>query len=143
MKEYRLLCSGTGKHRMEQRVRPTSGRYCSMRHSRKSPRFDVNFGSTFAGEFLAGQGTITNLSVGGCSIESIVTLTAQSVVGLKISLPDSLWPLEIQQAVVRWVRGNTFGLEFQALSEPDRTRLQHLLYDLDQGPLVIMQRPAH
>ncbi|MEQ1792816.1 MAG: PilZ domain-containing protein [Nitrospira sp.] len=114
-----------------------------MGYSRKSPRFDVNFGSTFAGEFLAGQGTITNLSVGGCSIESKITLTAQSVVGLKIQLPDSQWPLEVEQAVVRWVRGNIFGLEFQLLSETETTRLQHLLHDLDQGPLVVMQRPAH
>lgn len=114
-----------------------------MGYSRKSPRFEVNFGSTFAGEFLAGQGTVTNLSVGGCSIESNTTLTAQSVVGLKIRLPDSRWPLDVEQAVVRWVRGNTSGLEFQALSEPDRARLQHLLHDLDQGPLVVMQRTAH
>ena len=114
-----------------------------MGYHRKSPRFDVNFGSTFAGEVLAGQGTITNLSVGGCSIESKIPLPARSVVGLKIQLPDSQWPLEVDQAVVRWVRGNTFGLEFQALSEPDTTRLQQLLQDLDQGPLVVMHRTAH
>ncbi len=114
-----------------------------MGYHRKNPRFDVNFGSTFAGDTLAGQGTITNLSVGGCSIESKITLPAQSVVGLQIQLPDSQWPLEINQAVVRWVRGNTFSLEFQALSDPDTTRLQQLLQDLDQGPLVVMHRAAH
>lgn len=113
-----------------------------MGYSRKSPRFDVNFGSTFAGDCLAGQGTITNLSVGGCSIESKITLTAQSVVGLKIQLPDSPWPLEVERAVVRWARGNSFGLEFEALSKADTTRLQQLLQDLDQGPLVVMQRLA-
>lgn len=113
-----------------------------MGYSRKGPRFDVNFGSTFAGEFLAGQGTITNLSMGGCSIESNITLTANSVVGLKIQLPDSPWPMEVERAVVRWTRGNTFGLEFEALSTPDTARLQQFLQDLDQGPLVVMQRPA-
>ena len=113
-----------------------------MGYSRKNPRFDVNFGSTFAGEFLAGQGTITNLSVGGCSIESNITLTAQSVVVLKIQLPDSQWPLEVRQAVVRWTRGTTFGLEFHTLSASDTARLQQLLYDLDQGPLVVMHRTA-
>lgn len=113
-----------------------------MGYTRKNPRFDVNFGSTFSGQCLAGQGTITNLSVGGCSIESPVTPGTQSVVGLKIQLPDSQWPLEIGQAVVRWTRGNTFGLEFQALSEEDVMRLQQLLYDLDQGPLVVMHRTA-
>lgn len=114
-----------------------------MEYHRKSPRFDVHFGSTFAGETLAGQGTITNLSVGGCSIESTIPLPAQTVVGLNIQLPDSQWPLKVDRAVVRWVRGHTFGLEFQGLSEPDTTRLQQFLQDLDQGPLVVMQRPAH
>ncbi len=114
-----------------------------MGYHRKSPRFDVNFGSAFAGDTLAGQGTITNLSMGGCSIESKITPPAQSVVGLRIQLPDSQWPLEVEEAVVRWVRGHTFGLEFQTLSDPDTTRLQQLLQDLDQGPLVVMQRAAH
>ncbi len=79
----------------------------------------------------------------GCSIESKTPLTAQRLVGLKIQLPDSPWPLEVERAVVRWVRGNTFGLEFEALSEPEAARLQQLLQDLDQGPLVVMQRLAH
>lgn len=112
-----------------------------MGYSRKSRRFDVNFGGTFASESLAGQGTITNLSIGGCSIASTITLTTQSVVGLKIQLPDSQWPLEIKQATVRWVRGNTFGLEFETLSDQDATRLQHLLHGLEQVPLVMM--PHH
>jgi hypothetical protein len=126
-----------------ERIELQSGKFVSMGYHRKSPRFDVNFGSTFAGDVLAGQGAITNLSVGGCSIESQIPLPTQSVVGLKIQLPDSQWPLEVDQAVVRWVRGHTFGLEFQALSEPDTTRLQQLLQDLDQGPLVVMHRTAH
>lgn len=113
-----------------------------MGYTRKNPRFDVNFGGTFAGEFLAGQGTIINLSVGGCSIESPVTPAAQTVMGLQIQLPDSQWPLEIGQAVVRWTRGTTFGLEFHTLSATDTARLQQLLYDLDQGPLVVMHRTA-
>jgi len=113
-----------------------------MGYTRKNPRFDVNFGGTFAGEFLAGRGTIINLSVGGCSIESPVTPAAQAVMELQIQLPDSQWPLEVRQAVVRWTRGTTFGLEFHTLSAADTTRLQQLLYDLDQGPLVVMHRTA-
>lgn len=109
----------------------------------KSPRFDVNFWSAFAGEMPAGLGTIANLSVGGCSIASRITLPPQSVAGLQIQLPDSRWPLEVEQAVVRWVRGTTFGLELQTLSDPDTARLQQLRCDLDQGPLVVTQRPVH
>ncbi|MFO0707742.1 MAG: PilZ domain-containing protein [Nitrospira sp.] len=114
-----------------------------MGYQRKTPRFDVNFGSTFAGELLAGRGTVTNLSLGGCSIESTMPIPPRSTVGLKIALPDSPWPLEVERAVVRWVRGNRFGLEFDSLSESETTRLQQLIQDLDQGPLVVMHRPAY
>lgn len=114
-----------------------------MGYHRKHPRFEVNFGSVFAGELLAGTGTIINLSVSGCSVASKSTPPAHSVVGLKVQLPDSSWPLEVERAVVRWSRGTTFGLEFESLSESETTRLQQLLQDLDQGPLVVMHRPAY
>jgi hypothetical protein len=107
---------------------------------RKHPRFPVDFGSTFSGEQFAGQGTIANLSVGGCSIESKVTLTAKSSLALHIQLPDSQWPLQIDRAMVRWARGNTFGVEFEQMSQADIDRLHQLIQDLEQGPLVVMQR---
>lgn len=111
-----------------------------MGEIRKHPRFSVDFGSTFSGEQFAGQGTISNLSVGGCSIDSKVTLTTKSNLALQIQLPDSRWPLQIDQAVVRWVRGSIFGVEFEQISQADIDRLHQLIQDLEQGPLVVMQR---
>jgi PilZ domain-containing protein len=111
-----------------------------MSETRKHPRFPVHFGSTFSGEQIAGQGTIANLSIGGCSIESKVTLSAQSRLALHIDLPDSRWPLQIEGATVRWVRGNTFGLEFEQISPGSIDRLHRLVEDMQQGPLVMMRR---
>lgn len=111
-----------------------------MADNRIHPRFAVDFGSTFSGEQFAGQGTICNLSVGGCSIDSKITLTANSTLGLHIQLPDSRWPLQIDRAVVRWARGHSFGVEFVQVSQDNLHRLQRLMQDLDQGPLVVMQR---
>jgi PilZ domain len=110
-----------------------------MGEIRKHPRFPVDFGSTFSGEQFAGRGTITNLSVGGCSIESKVILTAKSSLAIHIQLPDSRQPLQIDRAVVRWARGNTFGVEFERISQDDTDRLHQLIHGLDQGPLVVMQ----
>lgn len=106
---------------------------------RKHPRFAVDFGSTFSGEQVAGQGAIANLSVGGCSIESKVTLTTKSHLALHIQVPGLQWPLQIDRAVVRWARGNTFGVEFEQMSQTDIDRLHQLIQDLEQGPLVVMQ----
>lgn len=110
-----------------------------MGNSRKHPRFPVNFGSTFSGEQFASQGTITNLSLGGCSIESKVTLTNKSNLVLQIPLPNSQAPLQIDRAVVRWVRGNSFGVEFEQIPQADMDRLHQLIQDLEQGRPVIVQ----
>jgi hypothetical protein len=107
---------------------------------RRHPRFPANFGSTFSGGHFAGQGVITNLSVGGCSIESKTVLAVKSGFALHIQLPDSPWPLQIERAVVRWARGNTYGVQFERLSRADTNRLHQLIQDLEQGPLVVMQR---
>lgn len=111
-----------------------------MSDIRKHPRFPVHFGSTFSSEQFAGQGTIANLSVGGCSIESKITLSPQSRLALHIDLPDSRWPLQIEGAIVRWVRGNSFGLEFEHISPGGIERLHRLIEDMQQGPLVMMRR---
>ncbi|ALA58851.1 PilZ domain-containing protein [Nitrospira moscoviensis] len=111
-----------------------------MRDTRKDPRFPVDFGSSFSGEQVAGRGMIANLSVGGCRLESNVTLAPDTRLALNIRLPDSRWPLQIDQAVVRWARHGTVGVEFQTISRTELNRLQHLLQDLEQGPLVLMQR---
>ena len=113
-----------------------------MGYERKATRFPVNFSSTFAGEQLAGQGTITNVSVGGCSVESTITLTVKSTLGLHINIPDSPRPLEIDQAIVRWACGNMFGLEFERMSQAEADRLERLIQDLEQGPLAITRHPA-
>jgi hypothetical protein len=107
---------------------------------RKHPRFPVDFGSTFSGEQFTGHGTIANLSVDGCSIESKVILTAKSNLAICIQLPNSQSPVQIDRAVVRWARENTFGVEFERISQGDTDRLHQLIHGLDEGPLVAMQR---
>lgn len=101
-----------------------------MGYERKAQRFDVQFGSTFAGDHLAGQGTITNLSSGGCSIESAITLPVDSVIGLNMAVPNGGGRIHIERAVVRWTRGTTFGLEFTDVPARDRDQLHQLLLSL-------------
>jgi len=111
-----------------------------MEYHRKYPRFNVSIESAFASETLAGQGTITNLSVGGCCIDSTIARPAQGAVVTQIHLPDSSWPLEFKKGIVRWARGNTFGLECQTLSEPDTTHLRQSLPNLNREPQGV---PCH
>ena len=111
-----------------------------MTEVRRHPRFQVNFGSMFSGAQFAGNGTIADLSVSGCSITSKVTLTAKSSLALQIELPDSPWPLHVERAIVQWAKGNTFGVEFEQLSLNDTDRLHKLIQDLEHGPLIVIRR---
>jgi hypothetical protein len=40
------------------------------------------------------------------------------------------WPLRIEEAQVRWVKGNTFGLQFTAMRPDERAKLKELISNL-------------
>jgi hypothetical protein len=43
-------------------------------------------------------------------------------------------PLKIQEAVVRWSRGQQFGMEFVTLAPEEWARLQHTVTQLELEP---------
>jgi hypothetical protein len=49
----------------------------------------------------------------------------------RIFVPGLDWPLRIDEAQVRWVRGSTFGVEFVKLSGEERVKLNHLVKALE------------
>jgi hypothetical protein len=49
----------------------------------------------------------------------------------RIYAPSLDWPLRIDEAQVRWVRGNTFGVEFAKLREEERIKLTRLVKALE------------
>jgi hypothetical protein len=46
---------------------------------------------------------------------------------LSIFLKDQKWPLRIDQAVVRWVNGQRFGIEFIGIRLAQRERLRAMI----------------
>ena len=74
-----------------------------------------------------------DLSTGGCRIESPVRVEAGESLELRIYAPDIDWPLMIEAASVQWARGQTFGLAFFRVKEPERLRLQHVVDGLLEG----------
>jgi hypothetical protein len=98
---------------------------------RAQPRFTAQFRSTFSGGQTEGRGRTLDLSAGGCRIESDMPLVEGAAVECRIFAPSFDWPLRIDEARVRWVRGNTFGVEFVALNEEERVKLQQLIKALE------------
>jgi hypothetical protein len=94
---------------------------------RRGPRFESRGSVTFEGEGHVGSGKIFNVSSWGCGVESITNVIPGIYVGVSLSLPDQLNPVEIELAAVRWSARRRFGVEFLSISQPSRTRLEQFL----------------
>jgi PilZ domain-containing protein len=98
---------------------------------RAMPRVRVQFRTTFADATkLEGTGLMLDLSTGGCRIESPVSVEPGMSLELRIYAPDIEWPLMVEAASVQWVSGQTFGLAFFRITEPEQERLGQVVSDL-------------
>lgn len=97
---------------------------------RLHPRFTAQFRSTFSGGQREGQGKTLDLSDGGCRIEADCPVVPNTAFECRIYAPGLSWPLRIDEAQVRWVKGNTFGLEFKTMHPDERVKLKQLIADL-------------
>lgn len=61
-----------------------------------------------------GHGTVSNLSLNGCQIQSSCLVRPDTYLTLLLSLPDVPQPLKINVAVVRWNRPKVCDVEFDS-----------------------------
>lgn len=94
---------------------------------RRGPRVSLRGSVTFEGEGHVGSGKIFNVSSWGCAVDSTTDVVPGTYVGVRLSLPDQLPPLEIELAAVRWCTRRRFGVEFLSISQPSRDRLDQVL----------------
>lgn len=97
---------------------------------RKQPRFTTHLRSSVSGGQYEGQGKALDLSLGGCRIESDQPAEAGTTVECRLYVPWFDWPLRIDEAIVRWVKEQTFGLEFLRVRPEEQQKLQKLIKDL-------------
>jgi len=98
------------------------------RELRTAPRTPFNRRLFFSNSGrLEGEATLLDLSKTGCAAESETTVQTDMSLELWIFLPDYGWRMHIDHAVVRWVRGHVFGLEFLHLRPVQRERLRRLV----------------
>lgn len=103
---------------------------------RKAKRFPVEASVAFSGvEFIReGEGTVYNLSRGGCAIRSKHTVQPGTYLSLRLHLPDATPPVIIDMAVARWTQPQQFGLEFMLMREEEESRLSRFLAVLEARP---------
>src|SRR5215510_5678473 len=66
----------------------------------------------FGDDEFEGEATVLDISTNGCRATSLTEVKIGFLLKLSLFLQDQQWPLRIDQAVVRWVEGQSFGLEF-------------------------------
>jgi hypothetical protein len=89
----------------------------------------VAFPVIFGGAPFVGEGTVTDLSLTGCSVACERIVLTGSYVKLSVILPDPTLSLFIELGKIRWVRDNTFGIEFIRLPTISRHRLDRVVWE--------------
>jgi hypothetical protein len=99
---------------------------------RQQPRFTSQFRSTISGGQGEGQGRTLDLSVGGCMIETDLPVVVGALFECRIYVPGLDWPLRIDNARVRWVKANTFGIQFMKIHPDEEAKLKQIIAALDE-----------
>ena len=99
---------------------------------REQPRFTSQFRSTISGGQGEGQGRTLDLSAGGCMIETDLPVVVGTSFECRIYVPGLDWPLRIDEAQVRWVKGNIFGIQFVKLHPDEEAKLKQVIATLDE-----------
>lgn len=99
-----------------------------------STHFRVCLPLSFSGDHLAGEGTVYNLSAGGCKANSDTAVPTGTYLRVRIYLPDQDASITAEVAAVRWAMGQDFGVEFISMSKEDQERLQRFLKTIETSP---------
>lgn len=91
------------------------------------PRLSVAYPVIFGGAPFVGEGTVTDLSLTGCSVNCDRTVLMGSYIKLSVLLPNPTSSLFIELGKVRWVKDQTFGVEFIRVPTLTRHRLDRVV----------------
>ena len=97
-------------------------------------RVQVDYPALFTGDERSGHGTVTNLTITGCEIQSHVQLPIGAGLSLHVQTPKARPPIGIALAIVRWKNGDRFGLEFVRFEGRTKEQLGDML-NQREGPV--------
>jgi hypothetical protein len=97
----------------------------TLRPYRRSP---VQCAVTYNAGPFQGQGTVWNHSLNGWKLSGDVPLRVGQTCSLTVNLPNQE-SIFVADAIVRWVRGQEYGLETLVVEKQTISRLEHLLND--------------
>ncbi|HKU52026.1 MAG TPA: PilZ domain-containing protein [Nitrospira sp.] len=90
-------------------------------------RVQVDYPALFTGDERSGHGTVTNLTITGCEIESRIQFPIGAGLSLHVQASEARPPIIIALAIVRWKNGDRFGLEFVRFEGGTKEQLEDML----------------
>lgn len=99
---------------------------------RRARRVAVEYPASLsiAGKPGVRQGTVFNLSVSGCALESGQPIDPNATIQLDLCIPNDKNPLKVSRARVTWKAGSDMGVEFVNMGETAKLRLQRYIDSL-------------
>lgn len=96
---------------------------------RQHPRIPVELHVSFTAPDKEGvkKGTLYDLSLGGCGVESLTPVEPGANLTLSIHEPEQHFPITIEAASVRWTQLGEFGVEFARVPAHAKGRLERLV----------------
>lgn len=90
-------------------------------------RFSIQCSVYYSSDALQGTGVAWNLSLNGWRIDGTHPVEPGTVVTLCVFLPDQHPTVFIDRAVVRWSRGQEFGIEVNEIKADEHARLEQFV----------------
>ncbi len=97
-----------------------------MDDRRSKPRLRVSLDAMWDSSTEAHSAKITNLSEGGCFLDSVGDVRQGEIVGFRVLLPDGDW-LYLEGEVRHHTVGIGFGVQFTELNDEQTEKLRWLL----------------
>jgi PilZ domain len=112
-------------------------RYQRIQEDRREyERLAINCPVSLRGENLYSEGSVVDISLGGCTAMIDTQLTAGDLCSVGLYLSNDPLPIRVDAAVVRTARPNSLGIEFIKFLDNDRERLQLFIRGLLKERLV-------
>ena len=97
-----------------------------MDNRRSKPRLNISLDAMWDSSTEAHSARLTNLSEGGCYLDSVGEVRRGEIVGFRVLLPDGDW-LYLEGEVRHHTAGAGFGVQFTELNEEQTEKLHWLL----------------
>ena len=93
-----------------------------MVERREKPRLSVSLDAEWDGTTGHHPAKVTNMSEGGCYLDSVGEVRRGEIVGFRVLLPDGDW-LYLEGEVRHYSAGLGFGVQFTDLEEEQRQKI--------------------